>query len=129
MAKPQKRMKRKEKKNIPEGIAHIKSTFNNTLITFSDKQGNVISWSSAGSLGFRGSRKSTPFAAQSAVETAAKAAMDHGLRKVEVMVKGPGPGREAAIRAIQTAGIDVSRICDVTPMPHNGCKPPKRRRV
>ena len=129
MAKPQKRMKRKEKKNIPEGIAHIKSTFNNTLITFSDKQGNVISWSSAGSLGFRGSRKSTPFAAQSAVETAAKAAMDHGLRKVEVMVKGPGPGREAAIRAIQTAGIDVSRICDMTPMPHNGCKPPKRRRV
>jgi len=129
MAKPQKRMKRKEKKNIPEGIAHIKSTFNNTLITFSDKQGNVISWSSAGSLGFRGSRKSTPFAAQSAVETAAKGAMDHGLRKVEVMVKGPGPGREAAIRAIQTSGIDVSRICDVTPMPHNGCKPPKRRRV
>jgi small subunit ribosomal protein S11 len=129
MAKPQKRMKRKEKKNIPEGIAHIKSTFNNTLITFSDKQGNVIAWSSAGSLGFRGSRKSTPFAAQSAVETAAKVAMDHGLRKVEVMVKGPGPGREAAIRAIQTAGIDVSRICDVTPMPHNGCKPPKRRRV
>lgn len=129
MAKPQKRMRRKERKNIPEGIAHIKSTFNNTLITFSDKQGNVISWSSAGSLGFRGSRKSTPFAAQSAVETAAKAAMDHGLRKVEVMVKGPGPGREAAIRAIQTAGIDVSRICDVTPMPHNGCKPPKRRRV
>ena len=129
MAKPQKRTKRKEKKNIPEGIAHIKSTFNNTLITFSDKQGNVISWSSAGSLGFSGSRKSTPFAAQSAVETAAKAAMDHGLRKVEVMVKGPGPGREAAIRAIQTSGIDVSRICDVTPMPHNGCKPPKRRRV
>ena len=129
MAKPRLRSKRKVKKNIPEGIAHIKSTFNNTLITFSDKQGNVIAWSSAGSLGFKGSRKSTPFAAQNAVEDAAKRAMDHGLRKVEVMVKGPGPGREAAIRAIQTSGIDVSRICDVTPLPHNGCKPPKRRRV
>ncbi len=129
MAKPKVRVKRKVKLNIPEGIAHIKSTFNNTQISFSDKQGNVIAWSSAGALGYKGSRKSTPFAAQSVVEDAAKRAVDQGLKKVEVMVKGPGPGREAAIRAIQASGIDVSRICDVTPMPHNGCKPPKRRRV
>ncbi len=130
MASPKKRTtKRKEKKNVPEGIVHIKSTFNNTLITISDKQGNVISWSSSGVLGFKGSRKSTPFAAQNAVETAAKVAMEHGMRKVEVKVKGPGPGRESAIRTLQSVGFEVSRICDVTPVPHNGCKPPKRRRV
>lgn len=129
MASPRKRAKRKEKKNVPEGIVHIKSTFNNTLITISDKQGNVVSWCSSGVLGFKGSRKSTPFAAQNAVETAAKVAMEHGMRKVEVNVKGPGPGREAAIRALQSVGFEVSRICDVTPVPHNGCKPPKRRRV
>ena len=129
MASPKKRTKRKEKKNVPEGIVHIKSTFNNTLITISDKQGNVVSWCSSGVLGFKGSRKSTPFAAQNAVETAAKVAMDHGMRKVEVKVKGPGPGRESAIRTLQAVGFGVSRICDVTPVPHNGCKPPKRRRV
>jgi len=129
MASPKKKTKRKEKKNVHEGIAHIKSTFNNTLITITDKQGNVISWSSSGVLGFKGSRKSTPFAAQNAVETAAKAAMDHGMRKVEIKVTGPGPGRESAIRALQVVGFEVSRICDVTPVPHNGCKPPKRRRV
>lgn len=121
--------KRKEKKNIPEGIVNIRSTFNNTIVTFADRQGNVISWSSAGCLGFKGSRKSTPFAAQNAVEEAAQKAKDHGLRKVEIKVKGPGPGREAAIRAIQVVGLEVSQITDVTPVPHNGCKPPKRRRV
>jgi small subunit ribosomal protein S11 len=129
MASPQRRTRRKEKKNVPEGIVHIKSTFNNTLVTFSDKQGNVVSWCSAGMLGFKGSRKSTPFAAQNVVETAAKAAQNHGMRKVEVKVKGPGPGRDAAIRTLQVVGLEVSRICDVTPVPHNGCKPPKRRRV
>ncbi len=129
MAKQQKRTRRKEKKNVPEGIVHIKSTFNNTVITISDKQGNVISWCSSGVLGFKGSRKSTPFAAQNTVETAAKAAMDHGMRKVEVRVKGPGPGRDAAIRSLQVVGFEVSKISDVTPIPHNGCKPPKRRRV
>jgi small subunit ribosomal protein S11 len=129
MAGPKKLTRRKEKKNIPEGIVHIKSTFNNTIVTFADKQGNVVAWCSAGMLGFKGSRKSTPFAAQNAVETAAKAAQDQGMRKVEVQVKGPGPGRDAAIRTLQVVGFQVSRICDVTPMPHNGCKPPKRRRV
>lgn len=129
MASPKRRVKRKEKKNVPEGIVHIKSTFNNTLITITDKQGNVVSWCSSGVLGFKGSRKSTPFAAQNAVETAARVAMDNGMRKVEVNVKGPGPGRESAIRALQAVGFEVSRICDVTPVPHNGCKPPKRRRV
>ena len=129
MASPKRRTRRKEKKNVPEGIVHIKSTFNNTIVSFSDKQGNVVSWCSAGMLGFKGSRKSTPFAAQNAVETAAKAAQDHGMRKVEVQVKGPGPGRDAAIRTLQVVGLEVSRICDVTPVPHNGCKPPKRRRV
>lgn len=123
------RLKRKERKNVPEGIVHIQSTFNNTIITIADKQGNAISWASAGCLGFKGSRKSTPFAAQNAVAEAAKKAMEHGMRKVEVQVKGPGPGRESALRALQVAGFEVSRISDVTPLPHNGCKPPKRRRV
>ncbi len=130
MASPKgKRIRRKEKKNVPEGIVSIKSTFNNTIVTISDKQGNVISWCSSGCLGFKGSRKSTPFAAQSAVDNAAKKAIDHGMRKVEVKVKGPGPGRDAAIRALQVAGFEVSAISDITPIPHNGCKPPKRRRV
>lgn len=129
MAAPRKRTKRKEKKNIPEGVVSIKSTFNNTLVTFADKQGNAVSWSSAGCLGFKGSRKSTPFAAQNAVEAAAQKAMDQGMRKVEVNITGPGPGREAALRALQQVGLEVSRICDVTPIPHNGCKPPKKRRV
>jgi small subunit ribosomal protein S11 len=121
--------KRREKKNIERGVAHIQSTFNNTIVTITDVNGNALSWASAGELGFRGSRKSTPFAAQSAAETAAKAAMEHGLKSVEVYVKGPGAGREAAIRALQSAGLEVSMIKDVTPIPHNGCRPPKRRRV
>jgi len=121
--------KRREKKNIERGAAHIRSSFNNTLVTITDLQGNALSWSSAGSLGFRGSKKSTPFASQMAAETAARAAMEHGLRTVEVYVKGPGSGREAAIRALQTAGLEVNMIKDVTPIPHNGCRPPKRRRV
>jgi small subunit ribosomal protein S11 len=121
--------KRREKKNIERGAAHIRSSFNNTMVTITDVQGNALAWSSAGGLGFRGSRKSTPFAAQMAAETAAKAAMEHGLRTVEVYVKGPGSGREAAIRALQSAGLEVNMIKDVTPIPHNGCRPPKRRRV
>ena len=121
--------RRRERKNIEKGAAHIRSTFNNTIVTISDVQGNAVSWASAGELGFRGSRKSTPFAAQSAAETAAKAAMEHGMKTVEVYVKGPGAGREAAIRALQSAGLEVSMIKDVTPIPHNGCRPPKRRRV
>jgi small subunit ribosomal protein S11 len=121
--------KRRERKNIERGAAHIRSTFNNTIVTLTDTAGNALSWASAGGLGFRGSRKSTPFAAQSAAETAAKAAMEHGLKSVEVYVKGPGAGREAAIRALQAAGLEVSLIKDVTPIPHNGCRPPKRRRV
>ncbi|MDD4297468.1 MAG: 30S ribosomal protein S11 [Ruminiclostridium sp.] len=121
--------KRKEKKNIERGSAHIHSSFNNTIVTITDTQGNALSWASAGGLGFRGSKKSTPFAAQQAAETAAKAAMEHGLKTVSVMVKGPGSGREAAIRALQAAGLEVSLIKDVTPIPHNGCRPPKRRRV
>ena len=130
MAKAVKRVRRRrEKKNIERGAAHIKSTFNNTIVTITDVAGNAISWASAGGLGFRGSRKSTPFAAQMAAETAAKAAMEHGLKYVEVYVKGPGSGREAAIRALQVAGLEVNLIKDVTPIPHNGCRPPKRRRV
>ena len=121
--------KRREKKNIERGAAHIRSSFNNTLVTITDLQGNAISWSSSGSLGFRGSKKSTPFASQMAAETAARAAMEHGLRTVEVYVKGPGSGRESAIRALQTAGLEANMIKDVTPIPHNGCRPPKRRRV
>ena len=121
--------KRREKKNVDKGAAHIRSTFNNTIVTITDTAGNALSWASAGGLGFRGSKKSTPFAAQSAAETAAKAAMEYGLKTVEVYVKGPGAGREAAIRALQTAGLEVSMIKDTTPIPHNGCRPPKRRRV
>ena len=121
--------RRRERKNIERGAAHIQSTFNNTIVTITDTQGNAVSWASAGEMGFRGSRKSTPFAAQTAAETAAKAAMEHGMKYVEVYVKGPGAGREAAIRALQTAGLEVSMIKDVTPIPHNGCRPPKRRRV
>ena len=123
------RKKKKERKNVEKGQAHIQATFNNTLVTLTDMSGNALSWSSAGSLGFRGSRKSTPFAAATAAETAAKAAMEHGMKYVEVYVKGPGSGRESAIRALQTAGLEVSLIKDVTPIPHNGCRPPKRRRV
>ena len=121
--------RRKAKKNIERGAVHIQSTFNNTIVTITDVAGNAISWASSGGLGFRGSRKSTPFAAQMAAETAAKAAMEHGLKTVEVYVKGPGAGREAAIRALQAAGLEVTLIRDVTPIPHNGCRPPKRRRV
>ena len=123
------RNKKKVRKNIINGVAHIRSTFNNTIVTISDTEGNVLSWASAGELGFRGSRKSAPFAAQMAAETATKAAMEHGLKNVEVFVKGPGAGREAAIRALQAAGLEVNSIKDVTPIPHNGCRPPKRRRV
>ncbi len=122
-------LEQKEKKHIESGAAHIRSTFNNTIVTLTDTNGNALSWASAGGLGFRGSRKSTPFAAQMAAEQAAKAAMEHGLRTVEVFVKGPGSGREAAIRALQAAGLEVTSIKDVTPIPHNGCRPPKRRRV
>ena len=122
-------VRRRERKNVERGAAHIQSTFNNPIVTISDVQGNAISWASSGGLGFRGSRKSTPFAAQTAAETAAKAAMEHGMKSVEVYVKGPGAGREAAIRALQAAGLEVSMIKDVTPIPHNGCRPPKRRRV
>ena len=131
MAKTVKRVarKKKERKNIERGAAHIRSTFNNTIVTMTDVNGNALSWASAGGLGFRGSKKSTPFASQMAAETAAKAAMEHGLKTVEVYVKGPGAGREAAIRALQTAGLEVTMIKDVTPIPHNGCRPPKRRRV
>ena len=121
--------RRREKKNIERGAAHIQSSFNNTIVTLTDTQGNALSWASAGGLGFRGSRKSTPFAAQTAAEVAAKAAMEHGLKSVEVYVKGPGQGREAAIRALQAAGLEVNMINEVTPIPHNGCRPPNRRRV
>ncbi len=129
MARRVARTKKRERKNIESGVAHIKSTFNNTVVTIADHKGNTISWSSAGVVGFKGSRKSTPFAAQMAAENAAKEAMEHGLKEVEVMVKGPGAGREAAIRSLQAAGLEVNLIKDVTPIPHNGCRPPKRRRV
>lgn len=131
MASPKRRTraKRRERKNISKGIAHIQSTFNNTVVTITDTSGNTISWASSGGVGFKGSRKSTPFAAQTAGEQAARAAMEHGLREVECLVKGPGSGREAAIRSLQAAGLEVNSIKDVTPIPHNGCRPPKRRRV
>jgi small subunit ribosomal protein S11 len=130
MAKPQTRSKKKkEKKNIPTGVAHIKATFNNTLVTITDPAGNVVSWSSSGVQGFKGSRKGTPFAAQLAAQDAARKAMEHGMRNVDVFVKGPGAGREAALRALQAAGLSVNLIRDVSPIPHNGCRPPKRRRV
>ena len=121
--------RRRERKNVEKGQVHIRSSFNNTMVTMTDMQGNALSWASSGEMGFRGSRKSTPFAAQTAAETAAKAAMEHGLKTVEVYVKGPGQGREAAIRALQAVGLEVTLIKDVTPVPHNGCRPPKRRRV
>ncbi|MGI6603627.1 MAG: 30S ribosomal protein S11 [Firmicutes bacterium] len=127
--KTQTRVKRRERKNVDRGVAHIRSTFNNTLVTITDMAGNVISWASSGTQGFKGSRKSTPFAAQMAAERAAKLAMEHGMREIEVNVKGPGAGREAAIRSLQAAGLEVNLIKDVTPVPHNGCRPPKRRRV
>jgi len=125
----QPRQRKRERKSVPRGQAHIQSTFNNTIVTLTDPQGNVIAWSSAGSSNFKGSRKSTPYAAQMTAETAAKKAMEHGLREVAVYVKGPGSGREAAIRSLQAAGLVVTSITDVTPIPHNGCRPPKRRRV
>ena len=131
MAAPKKktRTRRRERKNIEKGVVHISSSFNNTMVTITDMNGNAISWASAGGMGFRGSKKSTPFAAQTAAETASKAAMEHGLKTVEVFVRGPGSGREAAIRALQTAGLEITMIRDITPIPHNGCRPPKRRRV
>ncbi len=129
MAGPKRSGPKKEKKNIPTGVVHIMASFNNTIVTITDQNGNVVCWSSAGNQGFKGSRKSTPFAAQMASENAGKKAMDQGMRSVEVWVKGPGAGRESAIRALQSAGLDISAIRDVTPIPHNGCRPPKRRRV
>ena len=129
MARKKQSRKRRVKKNIQNGVAHIRSTFNNSIVTITDEHGNAVSWSSAGALGFKGSRKSTPFAAQMASEAAAKQAMEHGMKYVDVTVKGPGAGREAAIRALQSAGLEVTSIKDVTPVPHNGCRPPKRRRV
>ena len=132
MAKPKpggRRPRKRERRNASHGVAHIKSSFNNTIITISDQQGNVLAWASAGNVGFKGSRKSTPFAAQMAAEKAARGAMEHGVRKVDVQVKGPGSGRETAIRSLQATGIEVTGIKDVTPVPHNGCRPPKRRRV
>jgi small subunit ribosomal protein S11 len=131
MAKAQaggRRPRRRDRKNISTGVAHIKSSFNNTIVTFTDTQGNVISWASSGAVGFKGSRKSTPYAAQQAAERAAAAAQEHGIRRVDVQVKGPGSGRDTAVRSIQNSGIEVTSIKDVTPVPHNGCRPPKRRR-
>jgi len=124
-----KRRERRQKKNVPYGQAHIHATFNNTIITMTDQQGNVVTWASAGTVGFKGSRKSTPYAARLAAEAAAKQAMDHGMREIDIFVKGPGPGREAAIRSLLGAGLKVRSITDVTPIPHNGCRPPKKRRV
>jgi len=129
MARPRRSGKKKERKNISEGVAHIQSTFNNTIVTITDVIGNVISWASSGGQGFKGSRKGTPFAAQLAAEDAVKKAKEHGLKTVQVFVKGPGSGRESALRALQTAGLNITLIRDVTPIPHNGCRPPKRRRV
>lgn len=129
MAKPRRRVSKKEKKNVPVGVAHIHATFNNTVVTITDPNGNALSWSSAGVRGFKGSRKSTPFAAQLVAEDAARKAMEHGVRTVTVEVKGPGSGRESALRALATAGLKITLIKDVTPIPHNGCRPPKRRRV
>lgn len=129
MANPKSRPKRKERKNVPHAIAHIKSTFNNTIVTITDQQGNVISWASSGNVGFKGSRKSTPFAAQLAAETAGKRAIENGVKRADVLVKGPGSGRETAVRQLQALGIEIVGIKDVTPVPHNGCRPPKRRRV
>jgi small subunit ribosomal protein S11 len=129
MAKPQARLRRREKKNITSGIAHVSATFNNTKITITDVQGNTIAWASAGGQGFKGSRKSTPYAAQLAAEDAGRKAQEHGVRTLEVNVKGPGSGRESALRALQTVGFTITAIRDVTPIPHNGCRPPKRRRV
>ncbi len=129
MANENTRVRRRERKNITSGVAHVNSTFNNTLITITDAQGNAISWSSAGSMGFKGSRKSTPYAAQVAAEDAGRKAMEHGVKTLEVNVRGPGSGRESALRALQTAGFTITSIRDVTPIPHNGCRPPKRRRV
>jgi small subunit ribosomal protein S11 len=129
MAKPAPRARKKEKKNVVTGVAHVNATFNNTIVTITDSAGNTVSWSSAGSLGFKGSRKSTPYAAQVAAEDAAKKAVDHGMRTLEVEVTGPGAGRESALRALQAVGLNVTAIRDVTPIPHNGCRAPKRRRV
>ena len=129
MAKDKVKVKRRERKNIASGVAHVNATFNNTMITISDAQGNTISWASAGMMGFKGSRKSTPYAAQLAAEDAGKKAMDHGMKTLEVQVRGPGSGRESALRALQTVGFQITTIKDVTPIPHNGCRPPKRRRV
>lgn len=131
MAKAAKKVvkRRRDRKNVEKGAAHIRATFNNTIVTITDTAGNAVSWASAGEMGFKGSRKSTPFAAQTAAETAAKLAVDQGMKTVEVFVKGPGSGRESAIRAVQTSGLDITLIKDVTPIPHNGCRPPKRRRV
>ena len=131
MAKAVKKVikKRRERKNVEKGVAHIQATFNNTIITITDTEGNAVSWASAGEMGFKGSRKSTPYAAQTAAEAAGKIAVDHGMKTVEVYVKGPGSGRESAIRALQTVGLEITMIKDVTPIPHNGCRPPKRRRV
>ncbi|PCJ95865.1 MAG: 30S ribosomal protein S11 [Zetaproteobacteria bacterium] len=129
MAKPKTKAKRKEKKNIVAGIAHVNSTFNNTLVTISDLQGNVVAWSSSGTMGFKGSRKSTPYASQMAAEDAGRKAQEHGMKELDVLVKGPGSGRESALRALQSVGFIVKSIKDITPIPHNGCRPPKRRRV
>ena len=129
MAKDKTRVRRKERKNISSGVAHVSATFNNTMVTITDVQGNAISWASAGMMGFKGSRKSTPYAAQMAAEEAAKKAMEHGMKTLEVEVRGPGSGRESALRALQAAGFQITSIKDVTPIPHNGCRPPKRRRV
>jgi small subunit ribosomal protein S11 len=129
MAKPKKKVRKKEKKNVTHGAAHIKSTFNNTIVTITDLEGNTLAWASAGNVGFKGSRKSTPFAAQLAAEAAARRAQEHGLRKVDVFVKGPGSGRETAIRSLAATGLEILAIQDVTPVPHNGCRPKKRRRV